>query len=76
VTIKHILAMRSDDGEISLYDETDHFMASFKDGKWVADDVFEFKDIEENFYHITDDAEVLRIIAEARSILGRTLHQQ
>lgn len=73
MTIKHILAMRSNDGEISLYDETDHFMASYKDGQWIGDDVFEFKDIEENFYHITDDLEVMRIISEARSILGRPL---
>ncbi len=75
MTIKHILAMRSDDGEISLFDESDKFMASFKDGQWIADDVFEFRDIEENFYHITDDAEVMRIIAEARSVLGRASAQ-
>lgn len=75
MTIKHILAMRSDDGEISLFDESDKFMASFNDGQWIADDVFEFRDIEENFYHITDDAEVMRIIAEARSVLGRASAQ-
>lgn len=73
--IKHILAMRSDTGELSLFDETDNFMASYRGGKWIADDVFEMRDIEQNFYHIEDDKEVLKIMDEARKILGKPLKQ-
>ncbi len=72
-TTKHILAMRSERGEISLFDRIDYFMASFKDGKWVADDIFDFDDVWENFRHLTDDQEIIQIMAEARAALGQPL---
>ena len=62
--------MKSDTGEISLFDDTDNFMASYKGGKWIADSVFEFRDIEQNFYHIEAADEVLQIMAEARKVLA------
>lgn len=74
MTIKYILAMKSEDGEILLGDQTDDFMASFKDGRWIADDIFEFYDLEENFWHIQDDAEIHRLMAEARAALESQSH--
>ena len=72
MTIQHILAMKSESGEILLSDKSDDFMASFKGGKWIADDVFECADLEENFWHIRDNTEVLRLIAEAKTVLSQT----
>ena len=71
--IRHILAMRSTKGEVSLFDQTDNFQASYKDGKWINDAIFEFADIEENFEHIENDDEILEIIGEARAALGKPL---
>ena len=73
MTIKHILAMKSDSGELSLYDQTDDFSASFKGGEWINDSVFEFRDLEQNFFHIDDDSEIRQIMNEARSALGKPL---
>ena len=72
-TTKHILAMRSKNGDILLSDSKARFMASYKKdrGLWIADDVFECSDLEYNFSHIDDDAEVLRLMAEARVALGQ-----
>lgn len=69
---EHILAMKSaGTGNIHLFDETDDFMASFYKGKWIADTVFDYADLQENFDHMTDDDEILRLLAEARAALGR-----
>lgn len=67
MTTEHILAMRSKNGDILLSDSKARFMASYKidKGLWIADDVFESSDLEYNFSHIDDDAEILRLIAEA-----------
>ncbi len=75
-TTKHILAMRSAHGEISLFDTFDKFMASFKDGKWINDDIFNFDDVWDNFEHMTDDDEIIKIMGEARSALGQPLTTQ
>lgn len=66
---EHLSASRADDGRISVYDESDDFMASFVDGKWVADQLFRWTDLEENFKLIYDEDEVIRLIAEARAAL-------
>ncbi len=67
----HVLAMRSPDGEILIADQTDNFSASFRDSKWRYGDIFDSEDLFENFRHIEDDDEVLRILKEARSTLTR-----
>lgn len=70
MAIRHILASRSDDGRIYLFDSKDKFSASYKDGNWVSGQIFQFWETDEFFYDITDDTEVLKIIAEARLALG------
>lgn len=76
MNIDNILAERSKIGEISLYDRTDKFEASFKDGKWLCGPVFDFDYLERYFLPITDEAEVTRLMNEARSILGKPLQVQ
>lgn len=66
---EHLSASRADDGRISVYDESDEFMASFLDGKWIADQLFRWTDLEDNFKLIYDEDEVIRLIAEARAAL-------
>jgi len=68
---EHILAMKSDSGNIHMFDETDDFIACFCDGKWVRRTVFSYSDLQENFRHMTDDAEILRLLAEARAALAQ-----
>lgn len=72
MSTEHILAMRSEQGEIHLFDESDNFMADFKEGKWFCGTIFNFDDIWDNFEHISDDREVLRLLAEARAALDHT----
>ena len=67
----HILAMKSSSGEILIADQTDNFCASFRDGKWIADDIFGSEELFENFQHIQDEEESMRILAEARSKFRR-----
>ena len=71
--IEHIFAVSSDKGEILLYDATDKFIASLQNGAWFTGDVFHYLDLEENFFHIKDDDEVLRLLAEAREALRQPL---
>ncbi len=75
MSTEHILAMRSEYGEIYLYDETDSFFASFKNGKWVADLIFSADDLIDNFIHLGDDNEIERLLAEARTVLGKPLQE-
>lgn len=67
--LKHILARRSKNGEISIFDETDNFLASFRDGHWIADDVFQYSDFD-HFTVIEDENEISKLITEARAALG------
>ena len=73
MSIDHVLAMKSENHEVLLFDESDEFQASFKNGGLIAGDVFEYTDLQENFWHIQDNNEVLRLLAEARASLGGTL---
>lgn len=66
--LQKILVRKSDEGEISIFDETDNFLASYKDGKWVADDVFQYSDFDK-FTVITNEQEIAKLAAEARSAL-------
>lgn len=68
--VDHITASRSDAGDIFLFDSTDDFTASYKNGMWVNDQEFEFWELDELFYDITDDSEVLKLITEARSAVS------
>lgn len=69
--VDHITASRSKAGDIFLYDSTDDFTASFKQGKWINDQEFEFWELDEFFCDITDDVEVTRLIQEARKALAQ-----
>lgn len=61
----------SDDGRIFVFDGRDDFMASFSGGRWVADQLFVWADLEENFNQPENEAEILRILTEARIALGQ-----
>ncbi len=63
---------RSDDGDISIFDERDNFIASFKRGQWIDDLVFQTYELEE-FTIIEDEVEIFRVLAEARKALGKPL---
>lgn len=69
MSIENLLAMQSDSGEILVSDKSDDFIASFRNGEWIADDVFEMEDLAENFYHILDETEVLNLLQVARGEL-------
>ncbi len=72
---EHILAMRSHKDEILLFDETDKFKASFQNGKWIDATTFNFDDLWDNFDHMTNDDEIMRLMEEARAALGQPLKQ-
>lgn len=73
---EHILAMKSAaTGNIHLFDETDDFIASFHKGKWIPETLFDYADLQENFDHMTDDDEIMRLLAEARAALGQPLRE-
>lgn len=67
--LQNMLTRRSDKGEISIFDETDNFLDSFKAGKWIADDLFQYSNFD-NFIVIVDEHEISRLAAEARAALG------
>lgn len=69
--IRHLQVLRSEEGKISLFDRTDNFIASYAGGVWVADDVFEFIELEQ--FSQVDDSEALRLLSEARMALNRPL---
>lgn len=68
--MKNVLVQKSDRGEISLFDARDDFMASYKDGNWTGDSIFQIIELE-NFTIIEDDKEIIQILDEARSSLGK-----
>lgn len=73
MTIENILVERSKTGEISIYDKADKFVASYKDGKWLDGAVFDFDYLERNFVRVTNEAEVLKLMSEARAALDHPL---
>lgn len=72
--LEHVLLQRSDKGEICLFDSRDSFHASFKNGQWVNDLLFQDYELEE-FNLIYDDNEIARVLAEARAAVGQPLKQ-
>lgn len=70
--MENVLVSKSDNGEISIFDERAKFAASFRDGQWIARRVFQALELEE-FTIIEDEAEIERILAEARNALGLPL---
>jgi hypothetical protein len=71
MSTENILVERSQIGEISIYDRTDKFVASFKDGRWLDEAIFDFDYLEQNFTRITNEDEVLGLVAEARAALAK-----
>ena len=67
-----VLIRRSDSGEISVYDRRDKFMASFKNGTWVADSVFSPYELEE-FTILEEESEIASVLLEARTALDKPL---
>ncbi|MBP9094560.1 hypothetical protein KBI23_26310 [bacterium] len=66
---RKVLLQKSDIGEICLFDRRDKFHASFKDGKWVNDVLFDSYELEE-FNLIDDLNEIESVLAEARTALA------
>ncbi|MBA3992557.1 MAG: hypothetical protein C0469_03450 [Cyanobacteria bacterium DS2.3.42] len=73
--MKDVLMQRSEKGEIAIYDRRDKFLASFKNGQWIGDDVFNFYELEE-FTVLYDDNEIVQVLAEARAALNQPLVMQ
>ncbi len=73
MVLRHILAARSAQGEIFLFDETDNFVASFKNGAWCAKQLFRFSELDDNFRPIEEDSEILQLINEARRALSNSV---
>lgn len=73
--MKDVLVQRSEAGEIAIYDRRDKFLASFQNGQWIGDDVFNFYELEE-FTVLYDDIEVLQLLTEARAALDQPLVMQ
>jgi len=67
-----VLIRVSDKGDISVFDSRDDFTASFKGGHWINDLIFQFTELEE-FTIVEEEQEVVRILNEARSALGKPL---
>lgn len=72
MSMDDILVRVSENGHIAVFDSRDDFTASFKDGYWVNDLVFQFAELEE-FTIVEEEQEVVRILNEARSALGQPL---
>lgn len=68
--LEQISVCKSDDGRISVFDQRDNFMASFVDGRWVADQSFRWTDLEDNFYALDEESQIWRVLREAREALG------
>jgi hypothetical protein len=67
------LYQRSEDGsQICLFDKRDDFLASYKNGSWVNDLLFESYETDD-FYVIYDEEEIKAVFAEARAALGKPL---
>lgn len=49
----NVLLQKSDQGEVSLYDRRDKFIASFKNGKWTKALLFDNYELEE--FSLIDD---------------------
>jgi len=69
---KFVMLRRADDGRISLFDNRDEFQASYKNGKWVNDSIFQWHSLDD-FTIIDDDAEIIRVLHEARTVLDKPL---
>lgn len=69
-----VLLQKSDQGEVSLYDRRDKFIASFKNGKWTKALLFDNYELEE-FSLIEDEKEIEAVLSEARAALGCPLEQ-
>lgn len=70
----NVLLQKSDQGEVSLYDRRDKFIASFKNGKWTKALLFDNYELEE-FSLIEDEQEIEAVLSEARAALGCPLEQ-
>ncbi len=70
-----VLLQKSDQGEVSLYDRRDKFIASFKNGKWTKALLFDSYELEE-FNQIEDNQEIEAVLSEARAVLGCPLEQE
>lgn len=70
--LNHVLIRKSERGDICLFDERDNLVASYKNGKWIADDVFEYDDFD-HFTVVTDEAEIEKLSADARRELNKPL---
>lgn len=64
-----VLMQKSDQGEVSLYDRRDKFIASYKNGKWTKALLFDSYELEE-FSLIEDEQEIEAVLSEARAALG------
>lgn len=71
---RNVLLQISDDGKICLFDRRDNFHASFEDGRWVNDVLFQSYELEE-FNLINDEKEIEKVLAEARAALNRPLEE-
>lgn len=71
MSTSQVLALKSEKGEILLFDDTDSFLASFKNGSWVATDLFQFDDIEDNFSPVVDSQEIESLFKAARAALNK-----
>ena len=71
--MKDVLIRKSDQGEISVFDERDDFIASFRDGEWTNKLLFRSYDLEE-FTIVQDDNEVIQILEQARTTLNCPLN--
>lgn len=72
--MKDVLIRGSDEGNISVFDARDTFMASFRDGKWVDDLLFSAYELEE-FTIIEDSNQILQILEQARTSLNLPLKE-
>lgn len=73
--MKNVLVRRSNRDEVSIFDGRDDFMASFRNGHWVDNAIFQESELED-FTIIRDDNEILRLLTEARAALNQPLELQ
>lgn len=71
--LSYLHVCKADNGETSVYDSRDKFVAGFVDGKWLLDHMFSFYDMEERLSLVQDDQEALQILDEARLALNKPL---
>lgn len=73
--LENLLVGKSSDGQMTVFDDRDNFLAAFTGTQWVFGRYFQDHDLEERFDLVQDDHEAIRILEDARAALSCPLKE-